>query len=136
MPIDGHCLCGSITYHCDAEPILTGVCHCADCQHQTGAASSIIVAVPAGSLQVSGDTLKSFATVGEEHGTNTNRFFCSNCGSPIVSRVDAMPDLEFVKAGTMDDTSWLEPTIEFFTRTAQHWEPEVPGAKRMVRMSA
>lgn len=136
MAITGHCSCGAITYTCDAEPVLTGLCHCRDCQRQTGTASSLVVAVPAGSLHISGDTLASFATIGEEHQTNTNRFFCTGCGSPIVSRVDAMPDLEFIKAGTMDDTSDLEPTVEFYTRSAHAWAEPVPGASRMERASA
>ncbi|MFN8108896.1 MAG: GFA family protein [Thermoleophilia bacterium] len=130
MEITGHCLCGAITYRCDAEPVLTGVCHCTDCQRQTGTASSVVVAVPAGSLKVAGE-MASFTTVGDVHGTETNRFFCSNCGSPIVSRIVARPDLEFIKAGTLDDTSWLRPTVEFFGRSAQAWEPEVPGATRL-----
>lgn len=136
MTMEGRCMCGSITYSCDAEPVLTGVCHCRDCQRQTGAASSIVVAVPAGSLHITGDTLSSYATVGEEHGTNTNRHFCSRCGSPIVSRVDAMPDLEFIKAGTLDDTSSLRPTVEFYTRSAHAWAPAIPDTQRMVRASA
>lgn len=136
MAIEGRCLCGSISYVGDADPILTGVCHCRDCQRQTGTAASVVVAVPAGSLQIRGDTLTSVATVGEEHGTNTNRHFCGACGSPIVSRVDAMPDIEFIKAGTLDDASWLAPTIEFYCRSAQPWETPVPGAQRMERASA
>jgi len=126
----GRCLCGSISYTCDRDPVLTGVCHCRDCQRQTGAASSIVVAVPAGSLQISGDTLSSTFTVGDAHGTHTNRYFCTNCGSPIVSRIDGMPEIEFIKAGTLDDTSQLQPTIEFYVRSAQPWESAVPGAQR------
>lgn len=136
MAIEGRCLCGAISYLCDADPVLTGVCHCRDCQRQTGTAASVVVAVPAGSLRITGDTLTSFTTVGEEHGTSTNRHFCGACGSPIVSRVDAMPDIEFIKAGTLDDASWVEPTVEFFTRSAHPWETAVPGAQRMVRASA
>ena len=128
MALEGHCLCGSITYVSTAEPVLTGVCHCTDCQRQTGSAGSIVVAVPTNSLEVRGDTLKTYATIGDEHGTKTNRQFCSECGSPIVSRIDAMPDLVFIKAGTLDDTSWLNPTAEFFRRSAQPWDTPMAGA--------
>ena len=27
----------------------------------------------------------------------------------------------FVRAGTLDDTSWLRPTVHFWTRSAQPW---------------
>ena len=32
-----------------------------------------------------------------------------------------MPALEFIKAGTLDDTSWLAPTMELWCETAQAW---------------
>lgn len=133
MALNGHCLCGSVAYTCDAEPVVTGVCHCTDCQRQTGTGSSIVVGVPADRLEVTGETLRAFATVGEDHGTKTNRQFCSRCGSPIVSLVEALPDLAFIKAGTLDDTSRLEPTVEFWGRSAQSWVPELAGAQRLER---
>lgn len=130
MAITGRCVCGRITYSCEAEPAMTAVGHCHDCQRQTGAAASILVAVPAGTLNISGDTLSSFTSIGDAHGTNTNRHFSTACGSPIVNRVEAMPDLGFIKAGTLDDPSWSQPTMEFYGRSAQPWEPPVPGAQR------
>ncbi len=130
-PIVGRCLCGGVTYSADADPVAQVVCHCTDCQRQTGTASSVIVAVPRDALIVTGDTLSSFTTVGEAHGTSTERKFCSACGSPIVSLVEAMPDLAFVKAGTLDDTSWLEPAAEIWTRSAQPWAPRLEHAAQI-----
>lgn len=132
MALDGHCRCGRVTYSCD-DPVVVGVCHCTDCQRQTGTACSIVVAVPADRLEVRGDTLRIYATVGEDHGTRTNRHFCSACGSPIVSRIEALPELAFIKAGTLDDPSGLEPTVEFWERSAQAWMPALAGAERLER---
>jgi len=53
--LDGRCLCGRLTYHCDGEPLVTVVCHCKDCQRQTGSAFSIFVVVPRATLHVEGD---------------------------------------------------------------------------------
>ena len=45
--LDGSCLCGSVTYGCgDAEPLAMAVCHCTDCQKQTGTTFSMVVVVP------------------------------------------------------------------------------------------
>jgi hypothetical protein len=118
--LDGSCLCGSIRYDCDAEPILTAICHCPHCQKQTSAPFSIVVAVPKGSLRIEGQTLKTFDDVGES-GQPVRRKFCGNCGSPIVSYLEAMPELAFIKAGTLEDTSWLNPTMEVWCQTAQPW---------------
>jgi len=32
-----------------------------------------------------------------------------------------MPGVLFIKAGTLDDTSWLNPELEFFCNSAQAW---------------
>ncbi len=46
QPITGRCLCGEVTYSAAAEPVAQGVCHCTDCQRQTGNPFSVIVGVP------------------------------------------------------------------------------------------
>jgi hypothetical protein len=120
MNLNGGCLCGSIRYSCDAEPVLTAICHCPHCQKQTSSPFSIVVAVPKGTLKITGQALKTFDDVGES-GQPVRRKFCPSCGSPIVSILDAMPDLEFIKAGTLDDASWLNPTVEVWCSTAQPW---------------
>src|SRR5256885_306902 len=107
--ISGHCLCGKVSYSADAEPVAQAICHCTNCQRQTGTAFSIVIGVPTAAFEVEGDTLASFPTVGEVHGTPTVRHFCSACGSPIYSLVEATPDVVWIKAGTLDDASWLEP---------------------------
>jgi len=118
--LNGSCLCGSIRYSCDAEPVLTAICHCPNCQKQTGTSFSLLVAVPKGSLKIEGQTLKTFDDVGES-GLPVRRRFCGNCGSPIMSYLEAMPDLEFIKSGTLEDTSWLNPTMEVWVETAESW---------------
>jgi hypothetical protein len=56
MPnIIGGCLCGSVRYESEAEPILTAVCHCRHCQKQTSSAFSIFIVLPKGSLRIEGE---------------------------------------------------------------------------------
>jgi hypothetical protein len=131
--ITGHCLCGSVTYRAEGEPLAQAVCHCTDCQRQSRTAFSVVIAVPRAALTVEGSTLASFTTIGDDHGTQTERRFCSGCGSPIVSLVEAVPDLAFIKAGTLDDASWLEPAIEVWSRSAQPWAPHFEHAARLDR---
>jgi hypothetical protein len=121
--LDGSCLCGKVTYSCEAEPIATAVCHCKDCQKQTGTTFSLIVAVPREALQIDWDGLGSFTTVGTDTGQEVARKFCRECGSPVASLADVMPQAAFIKAGTLDDTSWLDPQIHVWTESAQEWFP-------------
>jgi hypothetical protein len=61
--------------------------------------------------------------VGTDSGAEVARQFCSNCGSPIASLPDAMPDAAIIKAGTLDDRSWLEPQVQVWCDSAQPWVP-------------
>jgi hypothetical protein len=118
--LDGRCLCGAVTYTCAAEPLTTAICHCTECQRQSGTAFSILVGVAREDLQVSGD-LATFTTVGDDSGQPVARQFCPGCGSPIVSLPEMTPDLAFIKAGTLDDVSALEPELEVWCQSAQPW---------------
>ena len=36
MKIDGSCLCGRVTYEADIDPAKISICHCTDCQINSG----------------------------------------------------------------------------------------------------
>jgi hypothetical protein len=133
-PITGRCLCGGVTYSVDAEPVWQGVCHCSNCQRQTASAFSVIVGVPSNALAVESSSLASFKTPSEGYQSITERRFCSACGSPIVSIIESMPAVAFLKAGTIDDISWFEPAAEIWTRSAQPWAPHFADAPRYERI--
>jgi hypothetical protein len=133
QPITGRCLCGSVTYTIDAEPLAQGVCHCADCQRQTGSPFSVVVGVPRAAFKGEGSTLSSFATTGSDHGGDTHRSFCTRCGSPVFSIAAVLPELVFVKSGSLDDASWVEPQAEVWTKSAQPWSPHFENAARFDR---
>jgi len=132
-PITGRCLCGGVTYSADAEPVIQAACYCTDCQRQTGNPFSVIVAVPRAAFTVEGDTLASFTTIGEDHGGETVRNFCSACGSPVFSAAAVGPELIFIKAGSLDDASWVEPAVEAWTTSAQPWSPPFEHTAKLER---
>ncbi len=126
--IEGGCLCGAVRYRSAAEPVMVAVCHCRNCQKQAGSAFSIIVAVPADSLAVRGET-KTYVDHGDS-GNTVLRIFCPQCGSPLISDVESpgAAGLRFIKAGTLDDPSWLAPGIHVWCRSKQPWVTIDPGA--------
>ena len=129
--LSGGCLCGAVSYSAHAEPALVAVCHCKNCQRQTGTAASVIVGLPAASLEVRG-ALKTFRDTGDS-GKDVYRRFCPECGSPILTEVEVMPGLAFLKAGTLNEMSWLEPTMEIYCDSAQAWVPHMPGAQKFAK---
>lgn len=132
-PISGRCLCGAVTYTADAEPIAQAVCHCADCQRQSGSPFTVVIGVPRAALSLQGETLSSFSTVGDDHGQETERSFCSACGAPVFSVSGALPDVAFIKAGSLDDGSWVQPVVEVWTSSAQPWAPQLELAASFER---
>ena len=120
MPqLSGHCLCGKVSYSTDAEPVMTVACHCEHCQRQTGTSFSIIVGIPDEALTFGNDeAIKTYNDTGES-GHSVYRRFCSNCGSPIVTTVDTVPDLTFIKAGILNDKFWLQPASYIWCDSAQ-----------------
>ena len=130
--ISGSCLCGAIKYSCAAPAAMTAMCHCKNCQKQSGSAFSINLAVPKDALQFTSGTPKTYEDKGES-GMPVYRHFCANCGSPIYSGVAAMPQLAFLKAGTLDDTSWVKPAVDVWCNSAQSWVPHPDGVPKFAK---
>ena len=115
----GRCLCGSVTYAVDGEPIATLICHCRNCQRQAGSAFSVIVGYPSAAVTVQG-TLKTYDDVADS-GATVQRQFCPNCGSPLFSIAATSPGATFVKAGSLDDISRLAPQFQIWCKSAHPW---------------
>ena len=112
----GGCLCGQVRYTIAADPLFTGICHCTNCQKQSGAAFSVNVGVQAAALAVNG-TLKTYVDHGDS-GREVLRHFCPNCGSPIISDAAAYPGIRIIKAGTLDTPSAVTPQRQIFCARA------------------
>ena len=117
--IEGQCLCGQFSYESNAEPVATMICHCKNCQRQSGAAFSVNVVVPSDSLTLKGE-LKRFNDTADS-GNTVMREFCADCGSPIFSRLEANPAIAIIKAGTLNDTSMVKPGGEVWCDSKQDW---------------
>lgn len=132
MHLTGHCNCNGVSYQFDGEPELVGFCHCKACQRQAGGSGSFFVLVDEAGLKITETTMKKFITVADS-GYNVNRHFCGTCGSPILSRCDIIPGKAFLKAGTMDDSSGLTPTVEVWCEEALSWAPKLGAADRFAK---
>ena len=133
MPqMTGACRCGQVRYKADAEPIFTGICHCTSCQKESGGAFNIVVAVPQAALAMDGSP-KSYASTGDSGKQIVSRF-CPNCGSTLVSEAEIMPGVSMIRAGTLDDRSWVNPAMEIYCDSAQPWVQLGGGMQRFPKM--
>ena len=120
--LTGRCLCGSMTYEIDAEPLISAACHCTHCRRQTGSAYSTIAAFPEESVSIHGDTLETFEDIGES-GLPVLRKFCKKCGSALFTDVKAFSGMLFIKTGTLDEPNkvsigaeiWVQDKLESAT---------------------
>ena len=117
IPFEGGCHCGAVRYVCSEEPTTVVNCHCDDCQQIAGSAFITGVLVPEGSVTVNGE-LKSYK-VKADSGNGVARNFCPICGTRIMVELEG--GVVGVSYTTLDDSSWLEPAIEFYTSKAQPW---------------
>jgi hypothetical protein len=119
-PFSGGCLCGAVRYTCTAEPFATLYCHCRDCQHASGGPNSTIVMVPKAAVEVTQGEVRSYAKK-SDGGDDVTRQFCADCGSPLFSVLGSNPDLWVIKAGSLDDPSWLVPSMNIWIDSAVPW---------------
>ena len=133
LPLTGGCVCGAIRYEIGQAPVEVYACHCTDCQRITSSAFSIGVIVPDEGFRLLGKGARSVPGGVTAGGRVKSRWVCADCGTWLFG--DARPGtqhpymIRVVRGGTLDDTSWLNPTTHFWTRSKQPWVVVPVGGK-------
>jgi hypothetical protein len=118
LPLTGGCQCGKIRYQITEQPSLVYACHCTDCQHITSSAFSLGVALPEAAFRLTSGEPRALQRVPDSGRLNT-RFICPDCACWVYSQPRG--GVVRVRAGSLDDTSWLRPTRHIWTRSKQPW---------------
>jgi hypothetical protein len=119
LPQPGGCLCGAVRYSLNAAPLLAYACHCHDCQTRTGAAFTLTLVLQSADLSTVGELdIRRRPT---RSGRAVEHSFCRECGVPVVSRAPIAPDFMSLRAGTLDDASWVVPIAQTFIESAIPW---------------
>ena len=132
--LTGGCLCGAIRYECRGEPVFSGNCHCRDCQRTSGSAFTPAMFFQESAVKIKGDP-KSYETTADS-GNKVWRLFCPNCGSQLFAKLEMLPNMIGLRAGTLDDPSAFQPKLDFFTSSAPCWDfmnPDLPKFERAPR---
>ena len=121
----GGCQCGQVRYELDGEILALFVCHCRDCQRQSGSAFGMSLVVPGESFHLTAGHLKTFEVIAESGRIKTCAF-CPECGVRIYNTTGSRKS---IKAGTLDDPTRLRPDAHYWTKRKQNWvvlPPDVP----------
>ena len=119
-PRVGGCQCGALRYSVVGAPIALSVCHCSECQRQSGSAFGMSLTLPRDAFRVTSGEVRTFERKADS-GNTVRCSFCPDCGTRIYHEPSAMAGSVNVKAGTLDDTSWLEPVLHAWTGNKQPW---------------
>jgi hypothetical protein len=94
----GRCLCGAVTFRLAAEPLVTRVCWCRDCQHLAGN-GTVNMLVPAEALVVTGALSEHTKKAGS--GNEVTRQFC-----PVVARISSPNHPAGPGSGSSASATW------------------------------
>tara|TARA_B100000586_G_scaffold227196_1_gene175135 strand:+ start:92 stop:493 length:402 start_codon:yes stop_codon:yes gene_type:complete len=125
MNINGGCHCGHITYEAEIDPEKVAICHCTDCQTLSGSAFRTVAPSKKGSFKLLSGELKVYIKTAES-GAKRPQAFCPECGTPIyATAVGDGPKIYGIRVGTIRQRDVLAPVRQVWTRSAQHWLPEI-----------
>ena len=117
---EGQCQCGNIRYRLIGEPLTLYICHCLHCQKQSSSAFGMSLWINRDDIEFLSGELEFWTTKGDSGATKMCAF-CGNCGSRIYHASDDDQAPLSLKAGTLNDTSWLRPVAHIWTKRAQPW---------------
>jgi len=116
LPLKGGCQCGRIRYRLSAKPLVFYLCHCTECQRHTSSAFGESLRFRREDLDVD-PGLVSISRMSES-GKQRQGWFCPDCGVRIWHGTEGSAEIN-IKAGTLDDTTWLVPAGHIWCASKQ-----------------
>jgi hypothetical protein len=111
----------TLQYEAEVDPERVALCHCTDCQINSGCTMGWVVAVVDDHFQLTSGTLKTFVKTAES-GRRRALDFCPECGTRIVARpVAGEEGLLSVRAGSIRQRAELRPRARLWARSALPW---------------
>jgi hypothetical protein len=116
---EGGCSCGAVRYRLTSDPLFVHCCHCLNCQRQTGSAFVIDLLIETDRIELLADEPEPVDVPRGGRGKQTI-FRCPTCHVAVFSRY-TRATVRFVRGGTLDDPSSVEPDVHIYTRSKLPW---------------
>lgn len=121
MKIEGQCYCGAIAYEAQVEPGTITVCHCTDCQNQSGSAFRANIPAPAAGFRLVKGVPRTYLKTAAS-GNQRLLAFCEVCGSSLYACAVHNPSAYSLRIGTIKQRQELgAPQREIWTRSRHAW---------------
>lgn len=114
----GSCLCEGVAFEIDGTIRDALYCHCSMCRKAHGTAFRARGKVKAAEFRwTRGEDLVRYY----ESSPGTHRGFCSVCGSNLLSRFDARPEVHGLALGVLDDDPQVKPLCHVHVASKAPW---------------
>ena len=128
MKLEGGCFCGAVRYEAEGDPVMKGQCYCRQCQYFAGGAPNIFLALPLAGFKVTKGTPTTFKRA-DAAVLPAERAFCPTCGVQLTTHADALPEVIFLKVGSLDEPARFDGAdVAIFTCDKQPFHQIPPGA--------
>lgn len=115
----GSCLCDGIHYEIHGEIGEIIQCHCQRCRKANGSAFATNAPIKIADFKITKGEhlLKKFQST-----DTTQRCFCMECGSPIMSIKTDTPEYYRLRIGTLDTRLQQKTSLHIFTASKAEWD--------------
>lgn len=121
MKVDGQCHCGAITYEAEVDPGTVMVCHCRDCQRQSGTVFRMNIPAPAQTFRITKGSPRKYLKIADS-GNQRIHAFCENCGGPIYACAAQDPKNVSLRVGALNQAHELgAPTRQIWASRRFKW---------------
>jgi len=111
-------------------PLRVTICHCSWCQRRTGSAFGVELVFEKAQVSIPSDMASIYRHISDNSGRWLDQYFCGTCGSNIGLTLEAVPSIQSIAVGSLDDPCWPElarlDCRHVFVRSARRWS-EIPG---------
>ena len=114
----GSCLCRQVRFRISADPLVSRLCWCRDCQRIAGNGTANAI-FPAPAIEIEG-TLAAYTST-SDGGNEVTRRFCPQCGSHLFADSTGRPGFTVVRLGTLDEPSSVQPVANIWAASAPAW---------------
>ncbi len=130
MKVDGECLCGACAWEAEVDPGRVFLCHCEDCQVQSGSPFRWTAIVPPERFALTRGELRSWAKTAAS-GSPRVLSFCPTCGTQVCGGPEegASGTLS-LRIGPLAQRRELKPVGQVWCRSRRDWLddlPDLPG---------
>jgi hypothetical protein len=125
---DGGCACGAVRYRLKSKPMFVHCCHCRDCQRQTGTAFVLNALIETNRVEMLAGEAQ-LTAVPTDSGKPHRIFRCPSCQTAVWSEYGGVEKIRFVRIGTLDQPSALQPDVHIYVRSKVSWLRLPDGAR-------